>query len=284
MSSFIMCKGTSGTGKGTRISQLQMFFKHIGLKHEMHWVDDTTKIVPVCLVFPEVNMAFLGKWVKSQYSKLWSWTSLDYIHARFQFQYTPGFITEYKNYNLVAEGYPMTLGSCYRFKHIHETFGFTKQFYQYYHYDLHKKENTKEQNDECFEQLQGRMMERSGHRIKGSCWGSNWGAYAEYETHQKEHDEDPRGVELKLSRHRYDDDINVFGASILPFIGRPDLVEAFHKYCLENNTLRKMGDNQVHNEFVIETLNAPKVPNKVIPNIGCDPKPKVGEDAIDSRA
>lgn len=80
MAKIIVVKGTSGTGKGTRVVQ---FIEWLRTKLEptelTYTVGDKTR--PFGLKFGELKLIFVGQYTVSNKSGLASWTSMDAIHA-----------------------------------------------------------------------------------------------------------------------------------------------------------------------------------------------------------
>ncbi|AKJ73623.1 hypothetical protein SP38_21 [Salmonella phage 38] len=80
MAKIIVVKGTSGTGKGTRVVQ---FIEWLRTKLEptelTYTIGDKTR--PFGLKFEELKLIFVGQYTVSNKSGLASWTSMDAIHA-----------------------------------------------------------------------------------------------------------------------------------------------------------------------------------------------------------
>ena len=80
MAKIIVVKGTSATGKGTRVVQ---FIEWLRTKLEptelTYTIGDKTR--PFGLKFEELKLIFVGQYTVSNKSGLASWTSMDAIHA-----------------------------------------------------------------------------------------------------------------------------------------------------------------------------------------------------------
>lgn len=116
MSKLIVIKGTSGTGKGTRVVQ---FIEWLRTKFEPRLVEYGVgeKIRPFGLAFDELKLMFVGQYTISNKSGLASWTSMDGIHAAVgSGDIARTFVKDYLSdgYSLVCEGEPLMLSDKWR--------------------------------------------------------------------------------------------------------------------------------------------------------------------------
>lgn len=116
MAKIIVIKGTSGTGKGTRVVQ---FIEWLRTKLEptelSYTVGDKTR--PFGLKFEELKLIFVGQYTVSNKSGLASWTSMDAIHAAtgsgdIARDLVKGWLAQ--GYTLVCEGEPLMLSDKWR--------------------------------------------------------------------------------------------------------------------------------------------------------------------------
>lgn len=116
MAKIIVIKGTSGTGKGTRVVQ---FIEWLRTKLEptelTYTIGDKTR--PFGLKFEELKLIFVGQYTVSNKSGLASWTSMDAIHAAtgsgdIARDLVKGWLAQ--GYTLVCEGEPLMLSDKWR--------------------------------------------------------------------------------------------------------------------------------------------------------------------------
>lgn len=116
MAKIIVIKGTSGTGKGTRVVQ---FIEWLRTKLEptelSYTIGDKTR--PFGLKFEEMKLIFVGQYTVSNKSGLASWTSMDAIHAAtgsgdIARDLVKGWLAQ--GYTLVCEGEPLMLSDKWR--------------------------------------------------------------------------------------------------------------------------------------------------------------------------
>ncbi|ASZ77734.1 hypothetical protein [Salmonella phage SP1] len=116
MAKIIVVKGTSGTGKGTRVVQ---FIEWLRTKLEptelTYTIGDKTR--PFGLKFEELKLIFVGQYTVSNKSGLASWTSMDAIHAAtgsgdIARDLVKGWLAQ--GYTLVCEGEPLMLSDKWR--------------------------------------------------------------------------------------------------------------------------------------------------------------------------
>lgn len=116
MAKIIAIKGTSGTGKGTRVVQ---FIEWLRTKLEPTELTYTVggKTRPFGLKFEELKLIFVGQYTTSNKSGLASWTSMDGIHAAtgsgdIARDLIKGWLEQ--DYTLVCEGEPLMLSDKWR--------------------------------------------------------------------------------------------------------------------------------------------------------------------------
>jgi hypothetical protein len=237
---YIQLKGISGAGKGSRVSTLMLFlqskFKYEPYNVEIKVHGAMTKIT-VGIYFPDLNTVFTGKWVKSNKSKLYSWTGLDWFNSALGGWSIKEMLIKSKAHNIIVEGYPMTLSGMYRAEAVLNEYGYDRALFQYFDYDN-------------LEQVQGRMMERSGKRIKGTCWGTNKGFMKEGQDQLKEMAQ--RGQDkLYVELHKFDAPITVFGEMFFKeVIKDPTLLDEFMEFTKTTTSMRhvsKLAEN--HQQF-----------------------------------
>lgn len=116
MAKIIVVKGTSATGKGTRVVQ---FIEWLRTKLEptelTYTIGDKTR--PFGLKFEEMKLIFVGQYTVSNKSGLASWTSMDAIHAAtgsgdIARDLVKGWLAQ--GYTLVCEGEPLMLSDKWR--------------------------------------------------------------------------------------------------------------------------------------------------------------------------
>lgn len=230
----IFClRGISGSGKGSRVSHLLVFLSGIFTNFKYLIVDKKTCIG---IFFPEINTVFLGKWVISNKSNLISWSSHDWLQI-YNFKKTLNNFTfnevlvklrtDYNVDNLIFEGYPCMMNPLNIFDLYNEQ---DKPSIHTYYYIY----NT-------FEEMQYRVLHRSGKEIKGTCWVQNKSIVKEYNNFLNTSN---LGDNLKFN---VNEPIHTFGEIFLNKINRADLIEEYLKYSKKFNTLR---DLDVFNESI----------------------------------
>ena len=238
--SYCQLKGISGTGKGTRTWQLQNFLatKFRGEIFSMR-VDINGPLKPADIrfhkkpfvlgvYFPEINVLFTGKLVKSNRSGLISWNSLDYLRGTTRSdKELRAILAALNDKNIIVEGYPVTITTNYEVQNIRSAMGYDNY---YYHYFLYK----------TFEDLQTRMVNRSGKEIKGTCWGVQAAAIRELKRHKALLDSGEFKYNFKLECSFFDEDHAQFGCSYLDFVGLEHLKSEFVDYAAKHSVLRSV--------------------------------------------
>jgi len=222
-------RGTSGTGKGTRVCQvleyLKTKFEPTTLNFEF---EGKTKQYGIC--FEDLKLIFIGTTTKSNKSGLSSWSSMDYIHSTVKKAENARPIAKSwieKGYSLVLEGEPMMQSDKFRPLFMQPYFGVARFLMPHYWYQ------NREQYDE-------RIMGRSGKLAGDSGWGRNESYKREYERTLEELQElelDATGCTLLP----HDAPLEGYGASLLAYLGRADLIDEFVRWTAENPMLRSIG-------------------------------------------
>jgi len=169
--------GISGTGKGVRVSSLLEFLK-TKFACESYVIEECNGFLfknppQIAVTFPEIKVAFIGKWVRSNKGeRLISFQGLDAYSFDGGKSYPA--LCEYflsRGFHLFVEGYfafnarmvnfLKAIGYLLNDRSIPEFAG-NKYFPSIVHW-LYSD----------VEELQQRMLQRSGSRIKGTCWGDN---------------------------------------------------------------------------------------------------------------
>ena len=175
MAKIIVVKGTSGTGKGTRVVQ---FIEWLRTKLEptelTYTVGDKTR--PFGLKFGELKLIFVGQYTVSNKSGLASWTSMDAIHAATG----SGDIARdlikcwlVQGYTLVCEGEPLMLSDKWRPEWMFKNYPIESLALLYFAYPDRY-------------QYDARIRGRSGKEAGNSGWSRNESYYKEFEKSKAE--------------------------------------------------------------------------------------------------
>ncbi|MCI2234647.1 hypothetical protein MKK42_21480 [Escherichia coli] len=175
MAKIIVVKGTSATGKGTRVVQ---FIEWLRTKLEptelTYTVGDKTR--PFGLKFGELKLIFVGQYTVSNKSGLASWTSMDAIHAATG----SGDIARdlikcwlVQGYTLVCEGEPLMLSDKWRPEWMFKNYPIESLALLYFAYPDRY-------------QYDARIRGRSGKEAGNSGWSRNESYYKEFEKSKAE--------------------------------------------------------------------------------------------------
>lgn len=175
MAKIIVVKGTSGTGKGTRVVQ---FIEWLRTKLEptelTYTVGDKTR--PFGLKFGELKLIFVGQYTVSNKSGLASWTSMDAIHAATG----SGDIARdlikcwlVQGYTLVCDGEPLMLSDKWRPGWMFKNYPIESLALLYFAYPDRY-------------QYDARIRGRSGKEAGNSGWSRNESYYKEFEKSKAE--------------------------------------------------------------------------------------------------
>lgn len=237
MNRLFLLKGISATGKGTRVSQLLEFLKTKFAYSSIYVtkvnIDGTEfKIQPfqLSVSVPHLNLIFIGRWVRSNKSKLISWSSLDNL-SKFNEPFYK-YIVEYfgsRKFDLICEGYFGGKSSALIPEYASQFFDSANVTHYYY---------------DNMEELQLRVEGRSGSRIKGTCYNDNR-RYTKEESRVLDYQRylgkwPSSSYEFK----RFDSPISDFGSLLLESINENGLRTEFLEYCERETTHRKVGTEQ----------------------------------------
>lgn len=175
MAKIIVVKGTSATGKGTRVVQ---FIEWLRTKLEptelTYTVGDKTR--PFGLKFGELKLIFVGQYTVSNKSGLASWTSMDAIHAATG----SGDIARdlikcwlVQGYTLVCEGEPLMLSDKWRPEWMFKNYPIESLALLYFAYPDRY-------------QYDARIRGRSGKEAGNSGWSRNESYSKEFEKSKAE--------------------------------------------------------------------------------------------------
>jgi hypothetical protein len=232
-----LLRGESGSGKGTRVSTLLEFLK-TKYKHKSIFIEEINNIVikkpyQLAIIFPEIKLCIIGRWVKSHKSGLISFSSLDTFGQDHNYLYN-GVFKYFKDYHLMMEGFrgkgweydPITIKQ----KNINT------YFCNHFLYDTP-------------EQITQRCYERSGKLIETSCWSKN--------------NSDSKNKDKKLLKYNKEND-NIFKV-IYQFYNYNEPVFKFGKrfllefdifnndyidFVLKNNTLRHVENKENNSKYL----------------------------------
>lgn len=221
-------RGTSGTGKGTRVCQILEFLK---TKYEpvVKNFEIEGKTKQYGLAFEELKLLFVGTVTKSNKSGLASWSSMDYIHSTVKKSelarpIAKGFLKE--GYNLVLEGEPMMQSNWFRPLSMVPYYGVSRFIMPHYWYE------DRSQYDE-------RIMGRSGKLAGDSGWSRNDSYRREYE---KTLDE-AKALEIDtcmIELYSHEAPLEHFGVQLLAYLGRFELIDEFVAWTAQNPMLRSV--------------------------------------------
>lgn len=175
MSKIIVIKGSSGTGKGTRVVQ---FIEWLRTKYEPRQLEYTFsgKTRPFGLLFEELKLLFVGQYTVSNKSGLASWTSMDGIHAATSSgDVTREFVKHHlaMGYTLVCEGEPLMLSDKWRPLWMFNNYPIEALSILYFNYPDRY-------------QYDMRIRGRSGKEAGDSAWSRNESYAGEFEKSKKE--------------------------------------------------------------------------------------------------
>lgn len=231
MSSIYAVKGTSATGKGTRVVQLIEFLK-TKEKPRYFAVMKANKAVNVGLYFKETDLFFIGDYVVSNKSKLRSWTSMDMIHSSFggvdgASEVIKQITKAHPTATVVAEGEPMMLSNRWRPAYLREEMGFEWGRIVYFTYPKDDRAP-----------YDARVVGRSGAIAEGMGWSRNDGYLNEI---QKSRDESFGLSGFTVAHFNYDAELTVVGEEILESRDLDNLVPEFLEFAKNKPMLREIG-------------------------------------------
>ncbi|ENL1756163.1 hypothetical protein AB4U81_003505 [Salmonella enterica] len=175
MAKIIVIKGTSGTGKGTRVVQFIEWLRTKLKPTELSYtVGDKTR--PFGLKFEELKLIFVGQYTVSNKSGLASWTSMDAIHAAtgsgdIARDLVKGWLAQ--GYTLVCEGEPLMLSDKWRPEWMFKNYPIDSLALLYFAYPDRY-------------QYDARIRGRSGKEAGDSGWSRNESYSKEFEKSKSE--------------------------------------------------------------------------------------------------
>ncbi len=214
--SIAVLKGTSGTGKGTRVSILLRFLETKFEGKEVTFLFNE-RVVPIGIYFKDLNLLIVGKWVNSKNRV--AWTSLDYINSTTgKTDITLGILNRYSraDISLLMEGEPMLLSNKYRIGWMKDYFNCDRFLFNYFNYDK------REEYDE-------RILARSGKLAGTGGWGRNGNYFSDYNKNLSEINSS--NILGKIYFDKYNISISVFGCRYLKFIGLENLIDKYLDFC-----------------------------------------------------
>lgn len=236
---FVICSGTSGTGKGTRVVQLIEFLK-TRESPEVVTAPHKNKTKKVGLLFKSFNILFLGDYVVSNKSGLRSWSSMDLVHSTFGGADGARAVIEQVRglaKTIVLEGEPMMLSHRWRPEYLFDDVQGLRAHNIMLNYYVYP-EDAREAYDE-------RIMGRSGKLAGDSGWSRNAGYHREYTKSLEELDKISEVLLLHkafINKRMFDERLSALGADILSFAGLSSLVEPFEKFTESKPMLRSVKD------------------------------------------
>ena len=279
----IVIKGSSATGKGTRVVQ---FIEWLRTMYEPRVVEYSvgSKTRPFGLAFDELKLFFVGQYTVSNKSGLASWTSMDTIHATTgSGEIARSFVKDFMGdgFTMVCEGEPLMQSDKWRPVYMREYYGVDDISIMYFSYP------SRVQYDE-------RVVGRSGKKAGDSGWSRNESYPREFEKSKDEMIQigfnvaadiysgldvlyqdgvGPEGRRGELVLLPYDAPLNVIGRAIRWLAELNTLpMKEFEQYCIDHPMTRTVGgaDPLAHRvpEKVVKPAKAPKA--KVVET----PKPK----------
>lgn len=232
----VVLKGASGTGKGTRVSQLIEYLKT--RETPKIWRNNTSS--DFGLFFPVHGFMFIGSYVVSNKSQLTSWSSMDLVHASLKTaENGRGLIKDAINYlrdnsssknlTLVLEGEPMLLSDKYRPEFIESEYTPDHLVLSYYMYE------SREQYDE-------RIKGRSGVEKGGDSGWSRAASYLSDFNKSKEESMKLDHTKCHISMRGFDEEVWRWGCDLLSLLGWDD-PSVFAQWAKDNPMLRSVGGN-----------------------------------------
>lgn len=175
MSKIIVIKGSSGTGKGTRVVQFIEWLRTKLQPTELSYtIGDKTR--PFGLKFEELKLIFVGQYTVSNKSGLASWTSMDGIHAATGSGEIARDLIKcwlIQGYTLVCEGEPLMLSDKWRPEWMFKNYPIDSLSILYFNYPNRY-------------QYDIRIRGRSGKEAGDSAWSRNESYAGEFEKSKAE--------------------------------------------------------------------------------------------------
>ncbi|AXC34545.1 hypothetical protein [Vibrio phage YC] len=255
-SSFVVVKGGSGSGKGTRVVQVLKFLQ-TKFKSEPAMVEHKGKPWKLGTVFPKQKILFVGDLVTSSKSGLTSWNSMDRVHSTFgTSKAVPDLLLPYvrNGYTIACEGEAMMRSNRWRPKGINEIYGVDRFFIQYFHYS---------HNRDAYDQ---RIIGRSGKKSGDGGWVREEAYHVEWPDNHKEMVDLGHEIHLHNAKHGHhsgkpfleeitytsgsmimkapvEQELAIWGVRFLIFVGLKDLTSQFNDYVIKKPMLRDIYGN-----------------------------------------
>ncbi len=227
MKSYNLLLGTSGTGKGTRVSQLMSFLVD-RYNVEQIFTMWNGKEKPFGYYFPEIDVFVVGKIVTSHKSGLVSFTSLDTINSMTGKTILTGELIKEQTYgHVIGEGEALLISHRYRPLYMAEYYGIKDMSFHIFSYP----------NRIPYDE---RIMARSGKLAGEGGWNRNKSYLKLYNQVDKEIIELGSSYNIEAYDLNYDADITVFGRHLLMKIGLGKLLQSFSEYSKEYDTKRSL--------------------------------------------
>lgn len=226
MKSFGVVLGSSATGKGTRMNQLMQF---LNTKYTPEIFEDTDKDgkkFNLGLLYKELDILILGKYVNNVQTGISSWSSMDSIWSKYGgTEPTVARIKELHN-NVICEGYANM--DTFRIRPAHMSSNGCKNFfYQLFYYDKNG-----------IQDYLNRVIGRSGKEPKGTTAFEKNGAVLSWEPKILK-DISENNLTGICQKYLFDADIDTIGKEYLKFLGLNDLANEFVEYTKENKFFKE---------------------------------------------
>lgn len=232
-SSAIFIKGTSGSGKSTRVYLFLEYLESIGIIFEpfMWKHPEDGKVRQVGLVSEDMGIVFLGKWYEN--GGVRRWQGLDSVTSKIgKSKDLSEFLLHCSNLNLsvLVEGAGTTASWRFRPKYLYEVshIGNILQIrYDYSEDELHEYEK--------------RIKYRSGKLPKGdSMWRKRHTFGSDYKKAVTEAVEvNNQGGKVVLYSQPHTSPLYDLGVRVFEFFGIPELCEPFIDFCKDSDYIKK---------------------------------------------
>ena len=254
MAKIIVIKGTSGTGKGTRVVQfIEWLRTKLNPEELTYTIGEKTRLFG--LKFEELKLIFVGQYTVSNKSGLASWTSMDGVHAATgSGDITRDLLKSWldKGYSLVCEGEPLMLSDKWRPEWMFKNYPIetlSMLYFAYpdrYQYDARiRGRSGKEAGDSGWSRNESyaKEFEKSKDEMKALGWKIVVDQYSGQDVLMDNSAGDHRA---ELAMLPFDAPLMVVGNAILFQLGafrKPNGLssEDFYKYCDEHPMTREVG-------------------------------------------
>lgn len=231
MNNLYVIKGTSGTGKGTRVCQLIEFLKTKETPSTVQTVYNG-KAKNVGLLFKKHDVLFIGVVTTSNKSGLKSWTSMDYIHSSFGgSEGAHSVLNDIKDMagTIILEGEPMMVSHRWRPDYIEDNWNPERLCLMYFTYELDQRE-----------EYDKRITKRSGKAAGDSGWSRNQMYHNEFPKSDNEALE-CASMKTSVEDYSYDERLTIIGENFFNDREQAALTSEFIKWSSENPMLREVG-------------------------------------------